>query len=308
MTYLLVLTDNSTHIDIKAVVSDTLTMENINLPNTLKIVLQQLLTNNTVKSWNVFEDRKGDICCNIKLDIYETDQTPKRDMFCAYRKISPKQQDRNKSRLSDYNIAKKRQTNDDTPEITRTYSGLDTCMSHIDTPISVVQVPNADISLPLKTAEPDKDELHNASITTTIIAEAVDLSQEYEPMTIVQQDPQVTASHYDIYQEYDYVDTHLKCDSSDEGDTQDTQVSLSPTTLSKNGFPSFDLPQIPCRCCGKEMTLDHICENELDGIDSTTPLDSVKIATPCPDPPDAVAVQKAAWQSMEKEFQNCKTQ
>ena len=39
------------------------------LPNTLCIMLTQLASNNYLKSWNIFEDRYGHICCNVRFHV-----------------------------------------------------------------------------------------------------------------------------------------------------------------------------------------------------------------------------------------------
>ena len=74
-------------------------MANIGLPNTLSIMLQQLVSNNSLISWNIYENKKAKICCNIQFDIQDivcaSERPPMHDYTCAYRRISPKQQTRN---------------------------------------------------------------------------------------------------------------------------------------------------------------------------------------------------------------------
>ena len=120
-------------------------MANIGLPNTLSTMLQQLVSNNNLISWNIFENKNGKISCNIQFDIpdivCDSEQPTMHDYTCAYRRISPKQQTRNANRVLQY--AKRRKLNptitaepSTTPEQNRTET-IESPSNHVDTPSSV---------------------------------------------------------------------------------------------------------------------------------------------------------------------------
>ncbi len=130
-------------------------MANNGLPNTLSTMLQQLVSNNRLISWNIFENKNGKICCNIQFDmpaiVCASEEPPMHDYTCAYRRISAKQQTRNANRL--LHFAKKRKLNPtitaepstthmlspSTPEQNRTET-TEAPSNHVYTPSSVHHV------------------------------------------------------------------------------------------------------------------------------------------------------------------------
>ena len=116
-------------------------MANIELPNTLLTMLNQLASKNTLKSWNIYENKYGKICFNIQFDIVcASEQSSMKDYTCDSKRISAKQQSRNANRI--LQITKKRklsptftdeQSTSSTPEINRIET-LDESQSNLDTP------------------------------------------------------------------------------------------------------------------------------------------------------------------------------
>ena len=91
-------------------------MDNIDLPKPLRVMLQQFLLNNSLKSWNVFSNQYGQLVCNIKFDICELGHSDTKHIHVsAYRRVSDKQQARNANRVNNH---KKRKLNPSTPEDT----------------------------------------------------------------------------------------------------------------------------------------------------------------------------------------------
>lgn len=71
------------------------------VPNILRIMLEQLSSKNNVQGWNVYENKSGFVCLNIRFDV--EGGSASRDIHTdllrtQYRKVSPKQQLRNLKR------------------------------------------------------------------------------------------------------------------------------------------------------------------------------------------------------------------
>ena len=71
-------------------------------------MLQQLVSQNTLHGWNIFEDRNGYVCLNIRFtmkSIGTVSNNEAQSSVCGtqYRKVSPKQQARNNKRVQAYN-------------------------------------------------------------------------------------------------------------------------------------------------------------------------------------------------------------
>jgi hypothetical protein len=70
-------------------------------------MLEQLASNNVVNGWNIYQNKTGHVCLNIKFDV---DRDIPGDMLIdeqsnlntQYRRVSPKQQARNVQRIHDY--------------------------------------------------------------------------------------------------------------------------------------------------------------------------------------------------------------
>ena len=77
-------------------------------------MMEQLFTNNSLKSWGVFPNQYGQLCLNIRFDICEVGQSSKPVKACAFRLVSDKQLARNASRSMNNN--KRRKLNPTTPD------------------------------------------------------------------------------------------------------------------------------------------------------------------------------------------------
>ena len=88
------------------------------IPHALRVMMDQLFTNNSLKSWGVFPNQYGQLCLNIRFDICEVGQSSKPVTTCAFRRVSDKQLARNATR-SMHN--KKRKLNPPTPETKDTH-------------------------------------------------------------------------------------------------------------------------------------------------------------------------------------------
>ena len=89
------------------------------LPNVLRTMMRQLLHNYNIQGWNIFPNKREQICLTIRFDSLEgghVDSLPRPDSV-VYRKVSPRQQTRAKLRLDKHkainpNTAKVNQDND----------------------------------------------------------------------------------------------------------------------------------------------------------------------------------------------------
>jgi len=76
------------------------------VPNVLTIMLEQLASKNSINGWNIYENKNGHVCMNIRF-IVESGNVSKShvatDILSAqYRRVSPKQQERNLKRVQEY--------------------------------------------------------------------------------------------------------------------------------------------------------------------------------------------------------------
>ena len=84
------------------------------LPKTLGVMLNQLLNNNSLKGWSIYENKHRQICCNIRFTcgIGSTDSVGARPAVpvgaCSYRRISEKQHTRSITRAIDHNSKKRK--------------------------------------------------------------------------------------------------------------------------------------------------------------------------------------------------------
>jgi hypothetical protein len=88
-------------------------MDDITIPNALRVMMHQLFSNNSLKSWGVFPNQYGQICLNVRFNICEVGHS-KPVETCAFRRVSEKQLARNASRIVNNN--KKRKLNPTTPD------------------------------------------------------------------------------------------------------------------------------------------------------------------------------------------------
>ena len=72
------------------------------LPRILQTVLEQLTANNNILGWNIFENKFETLCLNIRFDLGINDQYSNTEA-CSYRRVSPKQRQRNIVRLNKHN-------------------------------------------------------------------------------------------------------------------------------------------------------------------------------------------------------------
>ena len=107
------------------------------IPNTLKLLMGQLLNANTLNSWNIYENRSGVVTVNIRFiqDSQEHFEP------VSFRRINAKQMNRNRQRVQTYQnsssnsptaVAKKRKMCDTSPEINR--MNLSSASHYVDTP------------------------------------------------------------------------------------------------------------------------------------------------------------------------------
>ena len=111
---------------------------NIGLPKTLTVMLKHMVENNNIKSWNIYENFHGQLCCNIKFDMCDSDDDSDRDnLICAFRRVSKQQQSRNLARTVNQRNKKRKISetpprsvprssppSDHTPESARGYASL----------------------------------------------------------------------------------------------------------------------------------------------------------------------------------------
>ena len=72
------------------------------LPHTLEVMLMQLVSNNQLNGWNIFENRHGHICMNIRFVVSDSDVDMVGSVPASYRRISPRQVARNTRRAQDH--------------------------------------------------------------------------------------------------------------------------------------------------------------------------------------------------------------
>jgi len=122
------------------------------LPTVLNLLLKQLLNNNDINSWSIYENKVGIINLNIRFSVQVDDNAASQcivDMPATYRKVGQKQVDRSRARAQQYNktlAMSPRQTRSkarphptmDSIEHTRKYS--DSLQDISDTNISVFSV------------------------------------------------------------------------------------------------------------------------------------------------------------------------
>jgi hypothetical protein len=97
------------------------------LPHTLEVMLMQLVCNNQLNGWNIFENRHGHICMNIRFVVGESHVG---SVPASYRKISPRQAARNTRRVQEHHTQttpqnasnKKRKFSKSSPELNRSDS------------------------------------------------------------------------------------------------------------------------------------------------------------------------------------------
>ena len=104
-----------------------LRMDDKTIPHALRVMMDQLFANNSLKSWGVFPNQYGQVCLNIRFDICEVGQSSKPVTTSAFRRVSDKQLARNATR-SMYN--KKRKLNPSTPETKDTHISPPSPKSH----------------------------------------------------------------------------------------------------------------------------------------------------------------------------------
>ena len=85
------------------------------LPYTLNVMLTQLVSNNELQGWNIFENRHGHICMNIRFVAGE-DSHVSTSVPATYRRISEKQARRNLDRAAQHNIDKQKIKTASTPK------------------------------------------------------------------------------------------------------------------------------------------------------------------------------------------------
>ena len=79
------------------------------VPLILQTMIEQLATNNVISNWNIYENRTGNVCLNIRFDVESgrpgsvgDTQAHKDLMNTQYKKVSPKQQARNMHRVNQH--------------------------------------------------------------------------------------------------------------------------------------------------------------------------------------------------------------
>ena len=77
------------------------------IPNVLNIMFRQLVSQNTLHGWNIFEDRNGYVCLNIRFTMESigtvgNNKAQSDILGTQYKRVSPKQQARNTQRVQAY--------------------------------------------------------------------------------------------------------------------------------------------------------------------------------------------------------------
>ena len=243
------------------------------LPYALSTMLQQLCTNNDLRSWNIFEGKNGQICCNIQFDVCDIigDSQPVHDPTCSYRRVSKQQQARNLTRVARYRDRtkvdhnnkrdqytstdqlstpqnKKRKCDSNTPEQNRENNDeLDIVRLNIDSPETCV------VDQPVCHNELESDSCNDTTTPSTHNSnvEYVDMVQDlsttpYETVQCEASDPETDEKRLPSYH-------------------TDTATSFSPPPESPSSpvTKSYD-PVLYCPCCEAHMTVTHECNIELD--------------------------------------------
>jgi hypothetical protein len=263
-------------------------------------MLQQLCTNNNLRSWNIFEGKNGQICCNIQFDVCDIigDSQPVHDPTCSYRRVSKQQQARNLTRVARYRNRtkvdhyskkdqytntdhlsipqnKKRKCDSNTPEQNRQSNDeLDIDKLDIDSPEACV------VDKPVCHNElvPDffSDSIHGITTSPSTnnsnmeyVDMVQDLSTSYETVQCEAFDAEADEKRHPTY----YTDTAK------------TSFSPPPESPSNPLGKSHD-PVLYCPCCEDHMTVTHECTIEFD-TNSEEPNTSHTIGTHSSFPPNS---------------------
>jgi hypothetical protein len=283
-------------------------------------MLGQLIQNNNLLGWNIFEDRHNKLCCNIRFDIelggHVTGSVGRQAGLasqnnthgtepCKYRRVSTKQQVRANERLHKFKSAnpattkenqyhhsdndiqnKKRKCDSFTTELPRIdYNDSDSDSIHlIDSPEAVKWIKDSSTVHILAST--------NSPVPVTATNSPVPVASTNSPVPDTTTLPAV-----------DTISSSTKLDESELGLLHTTPASsaeIPPTpVITPNPSPpsSFLYPpeqsqpidstdtQINCPCCEKIMTVNHACDNDSD--EDSLVLDKPNndtIATPLPVP------------------------
>ena len=280
------------------------------LPKTLGIMLDQLLKNNSLKGWSIYENRYKQICCTIRFDCDEDGDSasiPVGDGSCSYRRISHQQHTRNIRRAIDHNN-KKRKLSDTKPS---PESHRDTTLSHystyeIDTPMGLRWSNKTDTiisDIDIAYSEPPL----SPGVSVDNCAEVADETRSETPSPVESpDDPPGLPSFPEMPQELNHTQ-HLVSDSISESQaghhpvqppekyglrnleeyanhssvsgidpeqppkTQVTQVLSSPQIDSEEFLPTSNNQSVKCPCCTQEMTVTHVCSDDSDNSEMLPP-------------------------------------
>jgi len=291
------------------------------IPNTLKLLMGQLLNANTLNSWNIYENRSGVVTVNIRFiqDSQEHFEP------VSFRRINAKQMNRNRQRVQTYQnsssnsptaVAKKRKMCDTSPEINR--MNLSAASHYVDTP-EVIETsaaltssptlvsPLAIISPPDQFRPPahvlmapsalvsmvEAVNTEDISVITPPAVEILDISipdyhttQDIGPLTTYTISPTVVTPV--DYHTATYTPELVILDDATHINIDSCSVanSLAPSCEVSNGNDNEetlikDSNVIYCQCCSSVMSVTHVCSIENDPP-SPTPLNEIP---PEPGPP-----------------------
>jgi hypothetical protein len=293
-------------------------MLSIGLPKSLSVILNQLVINNNLNSWNVYENRKGQLCCNISFDISEvatsssTECASKQpsDFTCSYRRVSKHQQSRNLARVASHR--KKRKLEEilcdpnkghaspeqnrteshesapiclDTPSPVHNFTMTTPELECIDTPQSLVE--NYDdsfetpVQLPLTPLQPHVEPVEYLQAVAT----SKPVHDIYpEPVVAVTSPPPIPTTHI----ENDFgLSTDTVSESEEYHDHDSEEYHDCPNTpVSEEVCQPESNHQIKCPCCNEKMTPSHTCSsNFTDNLSKMPSISTKSVGTPFPSPP-----------------------
>lgn len=242
-------------------------MVSCELPKTLGVMLNQLLNNNSLKGWSIYENKHGQICCNIRFTcgIGSTDSVgasiPAVPVgACSYRRISEKQHTRSITRAIDHN-SKKRKLSDNvtSPESHRDVISTQFRDYAIDTPLRVsTRTETIDSDTDIAYSEPPVSPDTSIRTFDDILDEAISETTSSVDLPDISPGVNSPMTHAPIKQSEDIEDY---ADPSSSVPEPDKQPPSSPTQVLLS--PQFnDNQPVKCPCCSQKMSVTHVCSDD----------------------------------------------
>jgi hypothetical protein len=264
------------------------------LPKPLQALFKQLLTNNILKSWNLYSNKFDQLVLNVKFDISEPGVEGLQDQACLFRRVNSKQQSRNIARAVTHN--KKRKINPTTPEQSRDMI----CNYHSDDVITHdyhLDIIDSPESVQSSTMDNSKEEYHS-----------MEHKEEYHNIKHKEEYHAISISHPSSHcpntpvpeKVFPPVLRQLPPPVSEELSPPVTSpVTLIPNLVHENTAPENTAPEntetiskqlVKCPCCSETMTPSHTCSDIIisseraDNFPKVLSTPTVSLGTPIPSP------------------------